>query len=191
MIEAIKNRRSVRKFDDFVIPGKALDEWISAASCAPSVFNLQPWHFSIITNKGKKQQIREIYDQATKRIKFFKKLRLTSVPIYNQDTEFLEKATLIVPSYDVKVPYARDSLAMAVQNLMLEVEDSGFGSVCVGRSTTFSKGRKQIKKIAEVGKNYEIPYIIAVGYKSEDNELIVSKRKPASEIMTMVGGNRK
>lgn len=186
MIKAIEGRRSIRNFDDFVIPGKVLEEWIKAASYAPSAFNLQPWHFSIITNKDKKHEIRNINDRATKIMKFAKKLRLTSLPIYDGDSKFLENGTLIVPSYDARDPYARDSLAMAVQNLMLEVEDSGFGGVCVGRPTKFPWDNKKIKKIAEVKENYEVLYILAVGYKSENKDLTVPKRKHLGDITSWI-----
>ena len=34
----------------------------------------------------------------------------------------------------------------------------------MGRPTKFKKQRKQMKKVVGTGKDYEIPYLIAVGY---------------------------
>ena len=120
MIDEIKKRRAIREYHDIDVPEALVQQMIEAAIMAPSPFNLQPWKFYVIKNKDKKKLIRKLYDDSTKKIQLFKKLHLTRVPIYEQDTSFLETATLIVPCYEIKVPYARDSLGMAVQNLCLE-----------------------------------------------------------------------
>lgn len=187
MLDAIKNRRSVRQYEDKEISKEMLEELIKAASLAPSPFNLQPWKFYIIEDRKKKLEIRKIYDKATEKIKFFKKIHLTNVPIYNQDATFLEKATLIIPCYNKKTPYARDALAMAVQNLMLEATANELGSVCIGRPTTFNKYKKQIKDLIGIEKNYEIPYIVALGYSVKSlKEYYVPKRKSIEEVMKII-----
>ncbi len=183
-MEIIEKRKSTRNFLDKEIPEEILEKLVSSAILAPSAFNFQPWKFIVVSDKEKKQKIRAVYDDATKRIKLFKKLHLTNVPIYNQDTYFLEKATLIVPCYDKKISYARDSLAMACQNLMLEAVNQDLASVCVGRPTVFNSHRKKIKKLANVLGAYEVPYLIVVGYPS----LVPyrPKRKPLEEVMKRI-----
>jgi len=183
-MKIIEERRSTREFLDKEISEDILEKLVSSAILAPSAFNFQPWKFVVVSNKKKKQEIREIYDSATEKIKLLKKLHLTNVPIYNQDTLFLERATLIVPCYNKTISYARDSLAMACENLMLEAVNQNLGSVCVGRPTVFNNYRKKIKKIADVSKEYEIPYLIAVGY----SDFIPSKpkRKSIKEIMKRI-----
>ncbi len=187
MLDAIKNRRSVREYQSIKIPNDKLAELIEAAKMAPSPFNLQPWKFYIIKDEEKKKRIREIYDKATKRIKFLKKIRLTNVPIYDQDTSFLENATLIVPCYDKNISYSRDALAMAVENLILEAAENQLGSVCMGRPTTFNKHKKQIKQLIRIPKNYEIPYIVAVGLPTKSLSLYKTpEKKSLNEIMEII-----
>ena len=49
LMEAIKGRRSVRKFKPDPIPKEDLEEIIQAGLCAPSAQNLQPWYFVALT----------------------------------------------------------------------------------------------------------------------------------------------
>jgi len=184
MINEIKKRRAIREYRDAEVPQTHVSAIIKAAIMAPSPFNLQPWKFHVITDGGKKKAIRKIYDDSTRKIQLYKKLCLTRVPIYEQDTSFLQAATLIVPCYETNVSYARDSLAMAVQNLMLEATSRNIGTVCMGRPTRFKKQREQMSRVAELEKGYEIPYIIAAGYSLKPNEQYdVPERKAIEEVM--------
>lgn len=47
--EAVRTRRSVRKFTDQPVPKRVLQRVMSAASWAPSGSNIQPWHVYVVT----------------------------------------------------------------------------------------------------------------------------------------------
>ena len=49
LMEAIKTRRSIRKFTDEPVPREKLEKIIEAAMWAPSGQNLQPWYFVALT----------------------------------------------------------------------------------------------------------------------------------------------
>ena len=49
LMEAIKTRRSIRKFTDELVPREKLEKIIEAAMWAPSGQNLQPWYFVALT----------------------------------------------------------------------------------------------------------------------------------------------
>jgi nitroreductase len=49
VIEAVVNRRSVRRFQSTPIPMNVIKEILSAASRAPSGTNFQPWHVHVVT----------------------------------------------------------------------------------------------------------------------------------------------
>jgi iodotyrosine deiodinase len=57
--EDIKRRRSVREFSDRLVPREIIEYALLAAGTAPSGANLQPWHFTVITNPDIKRRIRE------------------------------------------------------------------------------------------------------------------------------------
>ncbi len=50
-LDAIRTRRSVRKFIDKKIQKDMIDKLLEAAMNAPSAGNQQPWHFVVIDDK--------------------------------------------------------------------------------------------------------------------------------------------
>ena len=50
-IDTIKNRRSIRKYENKKISKELINEIIDAGIYAPSSHNSQPWNFTIITHK--------------------------------------------------------------------------------------------------------------------------------------------
>ena len=56
---AINQRRTVREFSDRPVPADVIENALRAAGTAPSGANLQPWHFSVVTNAAMKKQIRD------------------------------------------------------------------------------------------------------------------------------------
>ncbi len=57
MIQAIINRRSIRKFKPLEVPKSLIEEVLKAASLAPSSKNRQPWKFIVVTGEAKKQML--------------------------------------------------------------------------------------------------------------------------------------
>jgi iodotyrosine deiodinase len=57
--EAIKRRRTVRDFSSQPVPREVIEFALLAAGTAPSGANLQPWHFTVITDPDTKRRIRE------------------------------------------------------------------------------------------------------------------------------------
>ncbi len=51
--EAIRNRRSIRKFNSSPVARELLEQIIEAARLAPSATNRQPWRFVLLTDKDK------------------------------------------------------------------------------------------------------------------------------------------
>lgn len=63
--EAIKQRRSIRKFKPDPVPEAAIREMLEAARLAPSGSNRQPWRFIVSTDSEEKKKLRQIcFDQA-------------------------------------------------------------------------------------------------------------------------------
>jgi len=63
--EAIRQRRSIRKFLDKPVSRKMIDEILEAARLAPSGSNRQPWRFLVVTDREERAKLRKIcWDQA-------------------------------------------------------------------------------------------------------------------------------
>ena len=60
VFEAIKNRRSIRKYQEKDIPDEIIDKILEAGRWAPSGFNYQPWKFAVIKDKELKAKLGEL-----------------------------------------------------------------------------------------------------------------------------------
>ena len=58
--EAIKMRRSIRKFVPDDVPDEMIEQMLEAARLAPSGSNRQPWRFLVIRDKEVKKELRHI-----------------------------------------------------------------------------------------------------------------------------------
>lgn len=57
LLQAIKERRSIRKYKTDPIPKELLEELVHGAMWAPSAMNTQPWKFFVLTGEKKEQFI--------------------------------------------------------------------------------------------------------------------------------------
>ena len=55
--EAIKKRRSIRKFKPDPVSDELISEMLEAARLAPSASNRQPWRFQVIQDPEEKERI--------------------------------------------------------------------------------------------------------------------------------------
>jgi nitroreductase len=58
-MEAIRGRRSIRRYENRPVPQEMIDELLEAARLAPSTSNLQTWKFKVITEAGTRRSLRE------------------------------------------------------------------------------------------------------------------------------------
>ena len=65
VVEAIQQRRSIRRFRSDPVPEEAIHQMLEAARLAPSGGNRQPWRFIAVTDAAEKARLRQIcLDQA-------------------------------------------------------------------------------------------------------------------------------
>ena len=57
LMEAIKTRRSIRKFRETRVPENLLKEVLNAARLAPSADNAQPWKIIVVRDEQMKQKV--------------------------------------------------------------------------------------------------------------------------------------
>ncbi|MBI5489281.1 MAG: nitroreductase family protein [Deltaproteobacteria bacterium] len=59
LFEALRNRRSIRKYADRPVPDELLEQVLEAARCAPSWANVQPWRFVVVTDPETRRALAE------------------------------------------------------------------------------------------------------------------------------------
>lgn len=57
MIQAVTDRRSIRKYTDREVPRSLIEEILKAGILAPSSKNRQPWSFTVVTRKSKEEML--------------------------------------------------------------------------------------------------------------------------------------
>jgi nitroreductase len=114
-IEAIRTRRSIRKFTDQPVSPEIIKEVLAAAMNAPSAGNEQPWCFVVIDDRG-------ILDQIPSFSPYAAMCRESPVSILICGDTRLEK----YPGFWVQ------DCSAATQNLLLAAHDKGLGAVWTG-----------------------------------------------------------
>ncbi|MBU0615044.1 MAG: nitroreductase family protein [Nanoarchaeota archaeon] len=170
--EAIKKRRSIRKYQDKPISKDIIEKLIDAARFAPSGMNSQPWHFIAIQDKTKLKQIAEMYAKARDKLK-----------IYPQDTSFLEKTNIILVLSE-KTPWAKVDCSFAIQNILLAATDIGLGSLCLG-ALMLPENIETLRTMCNIPDNLEIVMPIVIGFPDETPE-----PKPRKEVKEILDYNK-
>jgi nitroreductase len=152
--EAIKNRRSIRKFTNDPVPADLIKEILNAGMAAPSSGNLQCRHFYVVTNADLK-----------------KKIAAAAL-----DQKFIaESPVVFVICADHKIraeygdrgvsTYVLLDCAAAVQNMLLTAHSLKLGTCWVG---AFYEDR--VAKILDIPDNYRPMAIVPCGYPAESPE---------------------
>lgn len=115
MLEAIRNRHSIRKYTGAPVSRDQIEGLLRSAMQAPSARNLQPWHFTVITCRDTLARVPEVHPYAS------------MVP---------GAGAAILVSGDTHVQplpgYLAQDCSAAVTNLLLEAVDTGLGAVWLG-----------------------------------------------------------
>ena len=143
-IELIKSRVSVRKYIEKDIPKEILEDLIDCARFAPSGYNLQPWVFVVITDKGKLSQISEACEYG----KFIKNAGACIAVFCHEAGE-----TLI------------EDASAAIENIMIAALHYELGTCWVNSHK--KEHSEVIKRMLKAPEEYELMAVLSVGYPDE------------------------
>jgi len=166
LFEAIRTRRSVRRYLRDPIPQETLEELLSAAISAPSAGNAQPWRFIVVRDQGLKEKLVEAaYGQEF----------LAEAPVVVVVCADLERARRAYKERGEKL-YCLQDTAAAVENLLLAATAKGLGTCWVG---AFDEGR--VSEALELPKELRPVAMIPVGKAAETPK--ARPRRPLSEVV--------
>ena len=169
VMEAIRNRRSVRNYSSKPIPPDILNRLLQALRLAPSACNYQPWRFVVVTDE-----------------KLRKKL---AVAAHRQN--FIAEAPVVIvgiglPAQGFKRMGGADSsvevdVAIALDHLTLAAVEEGLGTCWIGAFI-----EEEVKKLLKVPADAKVVALTPLGYPAaadlihpEDE----SRRKPLAEVI--------
>lgn len=181
LLQAIKERRSIRKFTGQPIERALLEKVIKNAMWAPSGMNTQPWKFMVLEGAAKDQLIEisnKAIDQLDKRMRelFGDKMR-TFIRGYFKDLGGAPSVVVVLTAdheHDVYMLSSVQSTAAAVQNLCLLAHEAGL-------STCWMTGQlwveKDILEFLGMSEGYRLEAIVPIGYNGQSVEPPVPPRK--------------
>jgi len=135
LTEAIKGRRSVRKFKSQEVPREKLEKILELAMWAPSGMNRQEWYF-VVVRGDKREGLLKIFDSA------FETFRPNLEKVFSGKSKILEGMKTFFQTYggapvfilgyagkSASGQWDTHSTAVALQNLFLAAYAEGLGTV--------------------------------------------------------------
>ncbi len=190
----IKTRRSIKTFSRQEIDEKLIFRIFNVATWAPSAHNAQPWRFIGITDKDLKRKLAESMAE-----KWAKDLSADNVSadvivrlVEGSIERFVQAPVIIVASITMeemdKYPdqsrqlieqlMATQSLAAAIQNLLLAAHAEGLGA-CWFCAPLFCQD--VVKKVLGMPQTVEPQALITLGYPAENPSM--PTRKSLDEVI--------
>ena len=172
VVGAIMARRSVRKYLDRPVEHEKLMTLARCAINAPSGMNAQPWLVRVVEDQKLINDVTEVYKKANaeqvKRDADFKNM-------------FRNAPNLICVCTPAKGGGQLDA-GLLGENVMLAAHALGLGTCCLGGPMRFLKSNADASFFLErldIPADYELNYIIAVGYPDEQPE---ARQRDASKV---------
>jgi nitroreductase len=153
LMEAIKTRRSIRRFRETPVPENLLKEVLNAARLAPSADNAQPWKIIVVRDEQMKQKV----TQASNGQKF-----LVQAPVVLVVCGIPEEAFQTVGGY--MSSHVIDA-SIALDHVTLAAHSLGLGTCWVA----WFKEEK-VKDILGIPEDVRVVALTPLGYPDESPE---------------------
>ena len=169
VLEAIRERRSTRVFENKPVPSEVLEAILEAAVWAPNGSNRQNWKFTAIASPGKMQLLNEAAREACRTYvaddDYPPKKHLEHAG-NNPDYVFTTAPVLIITSNEPNYPNATADCTAALQNMFLAAQSLGLGS-CYINAPHWLEGNTALREFLltlGIPKEYTICGSAAIGY---------------------------
>ncbi len=178
VVEAIKNRRSIRSYKPEQIDQAQLDTIIECGINAPSALNRQSWEVRIIQNADLLKRINDSFVEKAKGKELKGSAARSQEPGFSV---FHGAPTLIIVAKDKSNPYSAIDCGLLAQNILLSAESLNIGTCTIGNMASIlnDPDAKEFLKEINIPDTHEVAFGIAVGYKNESPE---AKPRDASKV---------
>ena len=169
MFQAIKMRRSIRRYKCQPVPPDLLEKVLEAARQAPSWANTQTWRFVVVSDEAFRQRLAQIFpmNRAAESVR--------QAPIAVVSCAELGKSGCLRGQWVSDKAWHLFDLGGALQNLSLAAHALGLATVHIGNFEP-----APVKELLSVPAGFEVEVITALGYP--DEEPTPTSRKSLAEI---------
>ncbi len=172
VVQAIMERRSIRKYKDKPVEKEKLDLVATCGINAPSGMNKQPWEIRIVDSKAYIDGITDIFKEAN--------------PKVQEDPNFknmFRNAPCVIFIGTPANGGSEFDCGLAAENMMLAAYSLGLGTCCLGGPIRFMNDNDKAKSYLEKLKfsdDYKLLYAIAIGYPDETPD---AKPRDSNKVM--------
>jgi nitroreductase len=195
VVEAIRTRRSIRRFKPDDVSDELIRRLIDAARWAPSGGNAQPWVFIIVKDRQLKEKIRSFladralrYAESVEGKEELEKLRsdaksrwIEAVKSERYQKHVREAPVLIAIFGDSSSNCHIHDCCAATQNLILASHAFGLGSCWIDPGISDEITESQIRSLLKAPENLRIVSIVTIGFPAETPK--PPRRKDLGEIL--------
>lgn len=170
LMDIIKGRRSIRRYQDKEIPEADLRKILESVQWSPSWANTQCWEIVVVKNREMKERLNEALSPTNPA-----KKGLPDAPVVLALCGKVKSSGYYKGEATTKLgDWLMFDLGIATQSICLAAHNLGLGTVIVG-----SIDHDKAKEVLGVGEGYELVALIPVGYPAKDSA--APKRREISE----------
>ena len=175
--EAIRGRRSVRKYTDKPVPLQVVREVLEAGAWAPSAKNGQQWRFTVLTGSSKKE-LTTLFRNELEELS--KKIGMARMGSSFNSCRVMEEAPVVIfvwDSNEVKQlnESSLQSVAAAIENMLLKAYDKGLGSLWI---CDIYYATEALTK--HLHKTWKLVAAVTIGWPAETPQ--PKSRKPVDDV---------
>ena len=160
--EAIRKRRSIRKYQARKVENDKIERVLEAGRLAPSAKNLQEWSFIVVRDDGRRRRLAEAAKGQT----------------------FVGEAPVVIAACATMTDYVMTcgqltypiNLAIAVEHMVLQAVAEGLGTCWIGAFY-----EEEVKKVLTIPPEVRAVALLPLGYPDESP--VSSPRKKMEEII--------
>jgi nitroreductase len=152
VIEAIRTRRSVRRFTREPVSDDALNQILESAVWAPSGKNNQPWKFAVIRDPAIKEALAAFTHSGS---------IIRGAPVCIG--VFLDHSRVYDRTKDVQ------AIGACIQNMLLAIHSLELGGVWLGE---ILKNKEKVGELLGMGSELELMAVVAFGHPAKRPDAI-------------------
>jgi len=165
--EAIKTRRSVRKFQEKAVPREVITDLLDMARWAPHAY--ESWRFVVVQDEERKKELATASRQGW----------MASAPvILVVGADLMERGGIAGrwDAYKFRSIFPTQSTSAAIQNLMLTAVEHGLGTCWIG---SFNEG--DVTRVVNFPFAVQPLAVIVIGYPADEPK--ERERRPLDEVV--------
>jgi len=147
ILDVMYARQSVREFADEAVSDEQIEAMLRAAMAAPSVQDLQPWHFVTVRQRKMLDRLAQVHKYAT---------ILEDAPL----------AVVVCGDTEISERYWVEDTCVATQNVLLAATALGMGGVWISLYPK-KKHQRYVRDLLDIPERIGVLCILALGRPAE------------------------